>query len=169
MKTENISLTYGSDAFPNQWAMSVAPTEFPKGPGNYPKLKAKAGEADVYKFKIKTENIKFATDKAIEISLAPGQSGPGDPGQFTWSGQGTDTLTVNNPNKDGAETNYYYKLNFDNSTSLDPIIQNGCCRVAPPGDGGGFLSFFSEPAGIAVLLLAVAVIALVALRMRRAG
>jgi hypothetical protein len=35
--------------------------------------------------------------------------------------------------------------------------------------GGGFLSFFSEPTGIALLLLSVAVIALVAMRMRRTG
>lgn len=166
MKTDNISLTYGPDGYPGQWWMSISPNQYGDGPGNYKKLKAKVGEADTYKFKIKTEKINFTKDKPIEISLAPGQTGPGDPGQFTWTGEGTDTLTVTNPNKDSGSTDYYYKLNFDNGTSLDPIIQNGCCRMAPaPGTG---MSFLSDPGAIAIAAGAILIAVLIVMRLRRA-
>lgn len=169
MKTDKhtITLTYDPTKAGGPWFTSDDPTKFPKPGSQTAKIKVAKGDDAEITFSIKTKDINFAKERPIEISLSSGQNGPDNSQQFTWTPGGTDTLTVTDPNTDQYLTEYYYKLNFDGKPSLDPIIQNGCCQRAD--SGGGFLSFFTEPAGIAVLLLAVAVIALVALRMRRAG
>lgn len=169
MKTDKytITLTYDPTKAGGPWFSSDDPTKFPEPGSQTKKIKVAKGDDALITFTIKSKDINFATERPIEISLAPGQNGPDKSNQFTWTPGGKDTLTVTDPNTDQNVTDYYYKLNFDNSTSLDPIIQNGCCQKTD--GGGGFLSFFTEPAGIAVLLLLVAGIALVAMRMRRAG
>ena len=163
MKTDkpDITLTYDPTKAGGPWFTSKDPTKYPKPGSQTEKIKVAKGDDAVISFSIKTKDINFATDRPIEISLAPGQTGPDKSNQFTWTPGGKDTLTVTDPNIDQNLTEYYYKLNFDNGTSLDPIIQNGCCQR----DGGAFQMLSGS--GLALALLAAAAIALIVLRSRR--
>lgn len=166
MKTDkpNITLTYDPTKAGGPWFTSNDPTKFPKPGSQTEKIKVKKGDDAEITFSIKTKEINFAKDRPpIEISLAPNQTEPDKSSQFTWTEGGKDTLTVTDPNDDQNLTEYYYKLNFDNTTSLDPIIQNGCCQRA---DGGGGFQLLSG-SGLALALLAAAAIALIVLRSRR--
>jgi hypothetical protein len=161
------------DSGGRKWMMAKN-METARGPGNYPSLEVKYDHLGVFTFVVQNpDTVTFAAHNPFVPKI--GKPNPPDfADQFEVSGAGTKMLVVKslNANKAGGPYNggtYHYELRFSDGSKLDPIItNNGCCRSVSDG-GGGFLSFLSEPAGIAILLLSIAVIALVAMRMRRAG
>lgn len=173
MQKEHITLTYDPGRADGPWFMSVGATSYPKGKGKYDKIKIDQGELGEIIFKIETKGILFGKTP-IEVSLYPGQPGPGIPGQFTpvfgkdekTSAEQKDILIVTDLNIDKVPTEYYYKLNFDTVPSLDPIIQNGCCRPEPVPLVGSNMSLVAESNALAALLLGAVVIAFTALRLR---
>ena len=161
------------DSFGRKWMMAKN-METARGPGNYPTLEVQYDHVGLFTFVVQSPpGVTFAAHNPFVAKI--GKPNPPDfADQFQVSGAGTNMLVVKslNANKAGgpyAGGTYHYELRFSDGSKIDPIItNNGCCRSVSGGDGG-FLAFFSEPAGIAVLLLSIAVIALVAMRFRRSG
>ena len=156
MEKKYITLSYDAGRVDGPWFLSTSLVKPPKGKGDYETLKIVKGKPAELNFRIETNGIKFSVDNPIEISLIANQDPPGDLSQFPLPKGGEDKLTVEDANTDQTPTDYYYKLNFDNGTSLDPIIQNGCCRM----------SLVSESSAFPALLLAALVILLTALHRR---
>lgn len=102
-------------------------------PGNYPKLVVPKNDNGEFTFKIHNTPLrKFGAD-----AFAP--KGTGNPSDFDY--QFSDSMkdngktlivTSKNTSQQGGEypqTDYTYQLNFDDHTTLDPIITNmGCCQ-----------------------------------------
>lgn len=129
MKTErpDVTLTYKKVGDKYEWWMSTDTHKYPKGPGNYDTLHVGKGNDGIFTFAIKTKGIGFDPINPIEIKV--NGEGQGSPDQFiTKIVNGV--LVVADPNTDRVATEYYYKLNFDNGTFLDPIISNGCCKTS---------------------------------------
>lgn len=167
MKTETIHLSQQDNNGKKEWRMAIGPTEPPRGPGNYGKLKVDREDLGEFTFKIQGSDRKFKSDNPIKITVAPGFPPPGDVAQFTWTlDRNQKQLVLNDPNRDEVPTDYYYQLNFDQGDPLDPIIQNGCCRTQDAQAGGFRLT--AEMGAVAVAVAIAAAIALVVARTRRA-
>lgn len=167
MEKKYITLSFDPDRPDGPWFMSTGALDKPKGHGKFDPIKVPKGKPAELIFKIQTKGIEFRKGEPIEISLIPGQDPPGDVRQFTWPTDAKGTLVVKDANQDSEHTDYYYKLNFDNGTSLDPIIQNGCCKALAPATGWN-MSLVTESSALAALLLAAVAIVLAAMRLRRA-
>jgi hypothetical protein len=148
-----ITLSYEPGKAGGPWFMSTKLSEHPKGKAEYGVLQFVKGQPGEMIFKIATKNIKFRDDDPIVITAT---SKDGDITQFGKPPGGGDAIKVGNGNKDLVPTNYEYDLHFDNGTSLDPIIQNGCCRMSMVSDSGA----------IHALLVAAVLIILGAARLR---
>lgn len=135
-----------------------------QGPGNYPELTVQPNHTGKFTFKIlNPDDVTFAAKDPFVPKA--GKTNPGDfKHQFSWDGEGTDTLTVyvKNNNANGGSYDggvYHYQLQFNKAVPLDPIISNlGCCQKIA---GGSNLAAYSLGA---VGILALGVVAYKLLR-----
>ncbi len=166
MKTDkaDVVLSYKEKDGKYEWYMATDPAKYPDGPGKYGKLTVDKGNDGVFTFAIKTKDINFDPTNPIQVSLAPGSSGPDNSQQFTHTFLAPNKLQLSDGNIDSQATDYYYKLNFNNQSSLDPIIQNGCCRTNKQSD----MAFLAIGA-VAVLALFLLVIRPMLARRAAAG
>ena len=129
-KKETIFVHYDENA--QEWLMGkdVGRLELPP---NYPKLEVPVDYSGEFTFKIHNTPLrKFGAD-----AFAP--KGTGNPSDFDYqfsesvkeNGK-TLIVTSKNTSEQGGEypqTDYTYQLNFDDRTTLDPILTNmGCCQ-----------------------------------------
>jgi len=164
VKTKHITLLYQPGWEDGPWFMSTKSNEPPKPKDDYSILQFVRNEPGEMIFTIGTKHINFRTDDPITITLVPGQT-TDKPTTFPTVKGGSNKLTITNPNTDQTTTNYEYKLFFDTAPPLDPIIQNGCCRL-PLVREGEKMNLVAESGAIGALMVAAVLIFLGASRMR---